>query len=311
MALLIDIGQPDWMLDEDLRDVLAPMLPDTAIYCGAPNGIMDDVVMLAVSTLRPQIAPNLPNLKLVQKLGAGVETIVNSPGLPASVRVTRLKPDTPAKEIAEYCLAYVLRDQRNMLQHAEDQANRVWNSFGPKKTSEATVGVLGLGHIGGQTARLFASLGYRTLGWSRSEKHIDGVECRQGLDALPGLLGECDYVASILPSTADTVNLLDAEMLSHMKTGSMLINAGRGTLIVDEDLSKALDAGRPAHAVLDVFRSEPLPQDHPFWTDPRVTITPHVSGWNLDGGLQDVAENYRRLIDGHALLHEVDRTAGY
>ena len=311
MALLIDIGQPDWMKDEELRDALAPMLPDVPIHCGPPGGVMEDVVMLAVSTLRRQIAPSLPNLKLVQKLGAGVETIVNSPDLPPTVRVTRLKPDTPAKEIAEYCLAYVLRDQRNLLQHAADAANRVWNSFGPKKTAEATVGVLGLGHIGGRTAQLFSSLGYRTLGWSRSAKQIDGVECRHGMAALPELLAECDYVASILPSTADTTDLFDAEMLGHMKAGSMLINAGRGTLIVDGDLTRALEAGKPAHAVLDVFRQEPLPADHPFWDNPRITITPHVSGWNLDGGLQDVAENYRRLTGGRPLLHEVDRSAGY
>ncbi len=311
MTLLIDIGQPDWMRDEDLRDQLTPMLPDVAIHCGPPDGVMEDVLMLAVSRLRPQIARNLPNLQLVQKLGAGVETIVNSADLPTSVRVTRLKPDTPAQEIAEFCLAYVLRDQRNLLQHAADAANRTWNSFAPKKTADATVGVLGLGHIGGRTARLFASLGYRTLGWSRSVKKIDGVECRHGSDALPDLLAECDYVASILPSTADTTDLFDAKMLAHMKPGSMLINAGRGTLIVDDDLTRALDGGKPAHAVLDVFRQEPLPPEHPFWGDARITITPHVSGWHLDGGLQDVAENYRRLIDGRPLLHGVDRMAGY
>ena len=311
MALLIDVQQPDWMKDEDLRDELAPMLPGVSIYCGPPNGPMDDVVMLAVSKLAATTVPHLPNLQLVQKLGAGVETIVKNPDLPASVRVTRLKPDTPAKEIAEYCLAYVLRDQRNMLQHAEDARHHRWNSFGPRKTADTTVGVLGLGHIGGYTAKLFAQLGFRTLGWSRSSKDIEGVDCRFGLDTLPALLSECDYVASILPSTDETTDLFDASMLANMKQGSMLINAGRGTLIVDDDLIQALGGDRPAHAVLDVFREEPLPNDHPFWGNGKISITPHVSGWNLDGGLQDVAENYRRLVEGSPLLHEVDRNAGY
>ena len=257
------------------------------------------------------MAKKLPNLKVVQKLGAGVESIINDPDLPADVAVTRLKPDVQAWEIAEYCLAYVLRQQRNMPFHEGNQQKKEWAAVAPKMTSETTIGVLGLGLIGGRTARTFAMLGFRVLGWSRSAKEMEGVDCRYGAEALPQMLGECDYVAAILPSTTETRDLFDAEMLAHMKEGATLINAGRGDLIVEEDLLAALDAGQVGHAVLDVFQTEPLPEDHRFWHHSRVTLTPHVSGWHAGDALRVVGENYERLVEGRPLLNVVDRTAGY
>ncbi len=311
MALLIDIRMPEWMTDESLRDVLQPLIPDADIRCGNNLGDPTDIIMLACVKLTSGLARQLPNLQLVQKLGAGVEGIVGDPELPPHVKVARLKPDAPAQEIAEFCLAYVLREQRNMAFHAENQANKIWEKRGPHETPKTTVGVLGLGHIGGRTAQLFTHLGFRVLGWSRSPKDIPNVECRYGLDTLKPLLAECDYVASVLPSTPQTADLFDAAMFAAMKPGAMLINVGRGNLIVEDDLLAALNNGHLGGAVLDVFRTEPVPKDHPFWSHPKITITPHVSGWHLTGGLEDVAENYRRLTAGESLLHQVDREAGY
>lgn len=311
MALLIDIRDPLWMREEDLRDFLQARLGDVTIYCGAPEQVRPDVAVLVANRLFPGVAARLPGLKLVQKLGAGVDSIVADPDLPQAVRIARLKPDEPAQEIAEYCLAYVLREQRNMLQHAADAAKRHWNQIPPRRSPATTVGILGLGHIGQRTAQAFVALGFRVQGWSRSAKSMDGVTCRWGDEALPAMLAECDYVCAVLPSTARTRNLFDARLLAKMKKGAMLINVGRGDLIVDADLLSAIDAGHLAGAVLDVFHDEPLPADHPFWTHPQVTVTPHVSGWHLDSGLDDVAENYRRLMQGQSLLHQVDRQAGY
>ena len=240
-----------------------------------------------------------------------MDGILRDPDLPETIKVCRLRPDAPADEIAEYCVAYVLQTQRNIRWHYENEKKQLWEPIAPKKTSKTTVGILGLGHIGGRTASMFAALGFRVIGWSRSEKCIEGVECRYGQEALPGLLTECDYVASILPSTAETRNLFGTSMFEYFKPGAYLINAGRGDLIQEQPLLDALDAERLAGAVLDVFMTEPLPRDHPFWLHPKITITPHVSGWHLDGGFEDIAENYRRLISGSPLLHQVDRRAGY
>ena len=311
LALLIDIRDPLWMTEEDLRDQLTPLLPKVPIYCNDAGEDSDQVIMLATVSLYPEVSGSLPNLKLIQKLGAGVDSIVADPNLAGNVRVTRLRPEAPAREIAEYCLAYVLRDQRNMDFHRLHQAKTQWTQRPPRKTPETTVGVLGLGHIGARTASTFASLGFRVLGWSRSPKSISGVTCHHGLDELNAILSECDYVASILPSTPETVGLFDYTRLTHMKPTAMLINAGRGDLIVESDLVRALDDSLLAGAVLDVFAQEPLTQHHPFWHHEKVTLTPHVSGWHLDGALEDIAENYHRLVNGSQLLHEVDRHRGY
>lgn len=227
------------------------------------------------------------------------------------MRVARLKPDAPAREIAEYCLAYVLRAQRNMVAHGAAQSRRQWAPIEPRYTPDTTVGVLGLGHIGGRTAAMLRNVGFRVLGWSRSPKSLDGIDCRHGTEALATMLGECDYIAAILPSTKATRNLIGAKLLSAVKPGAILINAGRGDLIDETALLASLDAGSLGGAVLDVFNTEPLPVDNPLWTHPKVTITPHVSGWHLGDALNDVAENYTRLISGAPLLHEVDRAKGY
>lgn len=311
MALLIDVRAEGWMTDRDLKDLLRPYLPRADLRTRDEIGKPDEVTMLAVASLDPALPALLPRLQLIQKLGAGVETIVNHPALPANVRVARLRPELPAREIAEYCLSHILSTQRHLPDYVRRQAGRDWAPIEPRITTETVVGVLGLGHIGAKTARLMRDIGFLTHGWSRSPKDIDGVACHHGADALPDLLARCDYVCAILPSTADTRGLLDARMLGTFKPGATLINAGRGDLIDEPALMRALDSGPLERAVLDVVSREPLPPEDPLWTHPKVTITPHVSGWHLGDALKDVAENYQRLCNGDDLLHEVDRRRGY
>ena len=311
MAVLISIGHDGWYTEEQLADELRSLDPGADIRPLSAPGKLEEITVLAVSALKGDLPARLPNLQLVQKLGAGVETIVAHPSLAPHVRVARLKPQEPAHEIAEYCLAYVLRGQRNMAAHAASQARSAWEPLAPRRPQETTVGVLGLGHIGGRTARLMRDMRFRVLGWSRSPNAIEGVDCRHGDAALPQMLGECDYVCSILPSTPATRGLMNADRLAAMKPGATLINAGRGDLVDEPALLAALDNGTPGHAVLDVLSREPLPADSPLWTHPQVTITPHVSGWHLGDALKDVVENYRRLEAGEDLLHEVDRERGY
>ena len=241
MALLIDIRDSTWMEEEDLAALLAPALPGMKIYAGNEGRVYDDVTMVATIRLHPGVAKQLPNLQLVQKLGAGVETMVRDPDLPAHVRLARLKPLGPAQEIAEYAVAFVLQRQRNLLFHAGNQAQSDWKPIPPKRAPHTKVGVLGLGHIGGLAAKSFANLNFQVLGWSQSEKSIEDVDCRHGEEALAPLLAECDYVVSILPSTEKTRDLFNDALFSKMKPGSTLINAGRGDLVVEEDLIAALE----------------------------------------------------------------------
>ncbi|MFT6459276.1 2-hydroxyacid dehydrogenase [Pseudophaeobacter arcticus] len=311
MALLVNIGHDGWYSDSELAAELRNLAPGADIRTLAAPGDLADVTMLAVSGLASDLPAQLPNLALVQKLGAGVETIVAHPALAPHVQVTRLKPLEPAREIAQYCLAYVLQGQRNILAHAANQARASWEPLEPKQNHKTRVGVLGMGHIGGETATLMRDLGFEVHGWSRSAKEMQGVTCHHGAAALEPMLGICDYICAILPSTGETCGLINAQTLAAMKPGATFINAGRGDLVDEAALIADLDRGHLGHAVLDVFCTEPLPAQDPLWSHPQVTITPHVSGWHLGEALQDVVENFRRLSLGEDLLHAVDRQRGY
>ncbi|MDP5218669.1 glyoxylate/hydroxypyruvate reductase A [Ruegeria sp. 2205SS24-7] len=311
MALLINVGHDGWMGDDEIAKILSAHTPTSDVRTLADPGDLSEVSMLAVSRLDPDLPHRLPNLQLVQKLGAGVETIVRHPALPDHVRVTRLKPEAPAREIAEWFLTYILNAQRQGDRYRRQQTQADWSPVAPLITTQTQVGVLGLGHIGGYTARLLDQLGFQVHGWSRSPKSLPGVTCHHGYDALPALLGRCDHICAILPSTPETEGLIDARMLAAMKPGSQLLNAGRGDLIDEAELLQALDRGTPGLAVLDVVSQEPLPANSPLWSHPKLTLTPHVSGWHLGDALKDVAENLRRLSAGEDLLHEVDRARGY
>jgi glyoxylate/hydroxypyruvate reductase A len=311
MALLIDIKQPGWMEDQELLEDLFKVYPKGDIRCSAAPGNLDEISMLAVSNYVTGEALRYPNLKLVQKIGAGVESILADESLPEAIQVARLVTDTPAHEIAEYCLAAVLLEQRHFRLYNKNQSGWCWQATAPRKADESVVAVLGLGVIGAITAQRFIDNHFQVIGWSRSEKELPGVECYFGEDQLPTVLKLADYVVSILPSTPKTVNLFNHDNFSLMKPGSVIINCGRGDLIDEADLVEALDDGKLAAAILDVVRTEPLPVNSPLWLHSKVVLTPHVSGWHLGDAVNDIAENLRRLDCGKTPLHLVNRQLGY
>jgi glyoxylate/hydroxypyruvate reductase A len=311
MALLIDIKQSDWMTDEHLRDVLLPMYPTGDIRCGQSPGNLEEIEMLVVSTYIEGEALRYPNLKLIQKAGAGVESIIADSTIPESVQVARLRSDVPAAEMAEYCLAAVFLEQRHFRQYRDNQALSTWQPMEPKEPSKTTVAILGLGLIGCIIANRFLDNRFKVTGWSRSLKQLVGVRCYSGMDQLPEVLAEADYVISILPSTPETIGLFHQQRFSEMKQSAVLINVGRGDLVNEADLVQALDNAELSHAILDVMQVEPLPKSSPMWQHPCITITPHVSGWHLGGAICDIAENFRQLEKEQPLLHLVDRQLGY
>jgi len=250
-------------------------------------------------------------LRLVQKVGAGVDSILADPNFPTSIRVARMSSSTQSLEMAEYCLAEVLAYQRNIRLYQRNQSHKDWQQHSPMLSNNSHIGILGLGHIGRKVAQLFLKYGFKVSGWSRSPKDIKGVKSYTGNDGLETMLSHSDYVISILPSTRETDNLIDSEMLRKFKSGAIFINIGRGNLVVDNDLVDALNDGILRAATLDVFRQEPLPLHHPFWCHSKISITPHVSGWNVDDTILDIAQNYLRLLNNELLLHEVDRDLGY
>ena len=311
MALLIDIKHPEWMTDEELREQLRQYAPQADIRVAAEPGSADDVDMLTVSSYSPGEALRYPNLKLIQKTGAGVNNILDDGELPPSVRVARLDTSTSGAEMAEYALAYVLQEQRHLRAYHAQQARSQWLHYPPRKALDTTIAVLGLGRIGQLVARRFVDNGFAVIGWSRSRKTLERVRCYAGTDELPRVLGTADYVVAVLPTTPATRGLFDAGLFAHFNPQAFFINVGRGDQVVEPDLLAALDAGRLAGAVLDVMCEELLPADSPLWLHAKVQLTPHVSGYHLGDAVADIAENYRRLQSGDPLLHLVDRGRGY
>jgi glyoxylate/hydroxypyruvate reductase A len=311
MALLLDIKMPDWLTDEGLRAELLGQYPGIDIRTADNPGNLNEIEMLTVSNYLPGEARRYPNLKLIQKTGAGVNNILADRELPESILITRLQTNTSGTEMAEYALAYVLQEQRQMRAYHRQQAQAEWISYPPRKAGDTTVAVLGLGRIGLLVAQRFVDNGFNVVGWSRSPKEIANVSCHSGDDGLPRALAGADYVVSVLPSTEQTRQMFSTDLFKRFEAQSFFINVGRGDLVNESDLIRALDQGLLAGAILDVMSVEPLPTDSPLWLHPQVQLTPHISGYHLGDALFDIAENYQRLKNGEPLLHLVDRERGY
>lgn len=265
---------------------------DAIIY--APGGEIEDL-----SPYR--------NARLVQSLWAGVERIVSNPTL--TQPLARMVDPGLTRGMAEYCTGWTMRAHLEMDSYAQDGNWR--NGQVPPLATERHVTILGMGELGRATAEMLAGIGFRVSGWSASGRPVDGVEIF-GAGDLDQALQRAEILVTLLPDTPDTHGLMDAKRFAQLPKGAWLINPGRGTLVDDDALISSLDAGHLGHAVLDVFRTEPLPRDHRFWADPRITVTPHIAAETRpETAAPVVAENLRRAMSSQPILNLVDRAKGY
>ncbi|PRX33821.1 glyoxylate/hydroxypyruvate reductase A [Meinhardsimonia xiamenensis] len=240
---------------------------------------------------------------------AGVESFLANPTL--TQPLTRMVDPGLVEGMVEYVVGHVLRHHLGMDAHIVNPEHR-WEPTPPPLARDRRVAVLGLGALGGAAAEALARLNFAVSGWSRSPRDMPGVICHHGEAGLRAVLAQAEIVVLLLPLTPHTDGLMNAERLGWLPRGAVLINPGRGALIDDEALLAALDSGHLAHATLDVFRTEPLPAGHPFWTHPRVTVTPHIaSETRPSSAARMIAENIARAEKGEPLLHLVDRERGY
>jgi len=253
-----------------------------------------------------------PNLKVVCNVGAGVEHILADPDLPDGVPITRVIDPRMTGAMSEYMILHVLRYHRRLDETQRNQATKTWQYLPPDNAATTTVGILGLGELGLDAITKIGALGFRMAGWSRTAKSLPGVETFHGQDGLRPFLSQCKMLICLLPLTRDTVGIINAENLAALPKGSYIINAARGGHVIDDELLAALNSGHIAGATLDVFDVEPLVPEHPYWTHPNVTITPHNAA---DSFPEDVApqliENVRRALTGEDLLNVVERARGY
>jgi glyoxylate/hydroxypyruvate reductase A len=278
----------------DLRPDFDPEQVDYIVY--APNSSVQDFSAY-------------PRLKAVLNLWAGVEDVVGNPTL--KVPLARMVDHGLTQGMVEWVTGHVLRHHLGMDSHITGQ-DGVWRTDVPPLAQDRRVTVLGLGELGQACATSLATLGFAVSGWSRSPKTIAQVTTHHGDAGLAAALEKAEILVLLLPDTPATANILNAQTLAGLPRGAVVINPGRGTLIDDAALLAALDSGRVGHATLDVFRTEPLPADHPFWAHPGVTVTPHIASATRESSASEViAENIRRGETGTPFLHLVDRERGY
>jgi glyoxylate/hydroxypyruvate reductase len=260
----------------------------------------------------PGFLASLPNLKLILSLGAGVDHLLGDPQLPRHLPIVRLVDPHMTDAMSEYVVLQVLRLHRRDLDYRAQQEAGVWRELDQKNAVERRVGILGLGELGQDAAKKLKALGFDVAGWRRSEKTVTGLRCHAGAAGLPLLLGRSEILVCLLPLTAETEGILNSSTLALLPRGAALVNAARGAHLVEEHLLAALASGQISAAVLDVFREEPLPADHPFWHHPCIVLTPHVAAFtNPVTAAPIILDNIRRFEEGRPLLNRVDPARGY
>lgn len=281
-------------LDYDLRTSFEPSEVDYIIY--APSSSLQD------------FSP-YTSLKAVLNLWAGVEGVAFNKTL--KVPLARMVDSGLTSGMVEWVTGHTLRHHLGIDKHIHGQ-DGVWRSYVPPLAKDRVVTILGLGILGTACGKALRSLGFNVRGWSRRKKSIDGISCFYGNDQIDLSLTDSDIVILLLPDTPPTQNILNHHTLNLTKRGAVILNPGRGPLIDDDALIAALDSGQLEHATLDVFRIEPLPENHRYWSHKKVTVVPHkASETRPKTSSQVIAMNIKRAENGKELLHLVDKETGY
>lgn len=287
----------------------------TVLTSDAPAEARANADYLAVWKAPAHLLQEQDQLKGIINLGAGVDHLLKTPGLPSDVPIVKLRDAGMGELMADYTLYGVLHFYRSMDRYAQQQPNAEWQPHQVSEKSHWPIGILGLGAIGSLVATHLSQAGFPVLGWSRSAKQISGVECFHGDAGLDGLLSQVQCVVTILPDTAETHGILNAKRLAKLPQGACVINPGRGSLIDEQALLDALGKDRkPGHlrgALLDVFCEEPLPANNPLWQHPRVIVTPHMAGPTPLNDAIDQVISYLRAFEAGEEIATVNPDAGY
>ena len=262
--------------------------------------------------LLPEDLERFLALATVFSVGAGVDQFLGAQ-LPEGVRLVRLISPGLTAMMQEYVAMAVLGLHRHLPAYIDQRARQLWERVDiPPPASLRRVGVMGLGELGRAALAALRPFGFRLSGWARSPHALAGVDTFHGEDGLTPFLSDLDFLVCLLPLTPQTEGILNAGMFSRLPRGAHLVQVGRGRQLVQDDLLAALDQGRIAAAVLDVTDPEPLPAGHPFWSDPRIILTPHIACiTQVEALAGPLADNLRRFTRGEPMLGEVAAERGY
>lgn len=310
MKLLVKSGPedafPEW------KRHFGDLYPDLEVHFWSdPSVAPEDVDAVMVWEPPAGWLASLPNLKLVISSGAGVDHITADPDWPRHLPLVRMGgTEQRMNEFVVWAALSLLRDTRDF---TEGQSRREWRyKEVPFCARDLCVGIMGLGNLGKAANEALRAIGFRTRGWSRTQKRIDGLDTFAGTEELAAFLSGSDILLDLLPATAETTNMIDAAFLSGLPKGAGFINAGRGAHVVEADLIALLDSGHLSAALLDVFQCEPLPEDSPIWDHPKITVTPHIASTPTKRDkVVYISDVLRRFVGGAPLPNVYQAERGY
>jgi glyoxylate/hydroxypyruvate reductase A len=297
---------------------LAPALQrhraDAIIRHGNDLGPLEDIEAAICWNPSPGALARLPRLRLIQSIAAGVDHILSDPDLPRDVPVCRVVDPGMAAGMCAYINWSIIHQQRHFDRYLAHAAERRWQEEPIVSPRRHRVGIAGFGWLGSACARSLAAVGYSVRAWHRGTARPvpPGIALYRGREQLDEFLVGCDTLVCLLPLTAETRGFLSAPVFERLPRGAHVVNAGRGDHLVEADLLAAIASGQVGHATLDAFATEPLPRDHPFWSEPRITVTPHIaSRTDLDAIVRQTLANLEQVRQGQTPAASVDTRRGY
>ena len=252
-----------------------------------------------------------PGLKGIFNMGAGVDALLKLQ-LPPTAKLVRIEDGGMAVQMAEFVSHAVIRHVREFDAYEKEESQARWAFRRPRERKEFPVGIMGLGVLGERVAKSMLHFEFPVRGWSRSPRQLAGVECFAGAAQFEAFLRGTRILVCLLPLTPETAGIMNHIHLSKLMPGGYVINVARGAHLIDDDLIALIDSGQLAGAALDVFRTEPLPPEHPFWRHPKITVTPHTSARTLrDQTIAQIAGKIRAFERGEPVAGVVDIQKGY
>jgi glyoxylate/hydroxypyruvate reductase A len=267
-------------------------------------------VEFALSWKHPHgVFRDYPNLKVIASMGAGIDHIISDNEIPQDILITRLVDEQLTKDMSVFVLALVLEHLRNLSQH---HCSKEWKPTAYLRPEDVQVGIMGMGILGVGVAEKLIQNKFNVTGWSRTSKEILGVTKYHGDDQLQDFLTDSKVLVNLLPLTSRTRNILNKHLFEKLPQNAYVINVARGEHLVEDDLLEVINNGHLSGAALDVFRQEPLPEGHPFWSNEKIKISPHIaSTTHIESAIPQILDNYRKLLEGKDLENVVDREMEY
>ena len=288
---------------------LQQALPQTNVSAWAPGAAPADHAIVWAPP--QQFIDEQSGLQTLFNIGAGVDALLQLK-LPPSLKVVRLDDAGMSVQMAEYVCHAVIRHFREFDGYDADTQAGKWSYRKPRSRADFAVGVMGLGVLGERVAKALQVFEFPVNGYSRSAKDLPGIRCFSGPQGLSDFLQATRVLVNLMPLTPETENILNKDTLSQLQTGGYVINVARGKHLVEDELIALIDSGHLTGATLDVFRTEPLPADHPFWQHPKITVTPHTSARTLrEESIVQIVGKIQALQRGEPINGVVDPQRGY